>query len=254
MTSVRRAALIAAIAVALVDVSEVCRAITVLSKVSDPVRSCIFVATGILLKLPLPVLLFILYRSDATLSLSKVLRRLALVTALTFAALFAAPHAYGWIRSLPSDRPDVTWSDGGTAIRQVLNWLISLNVGRLLWGAAGWLAETALVLFLIALFRHQDEASEPEPRQSRLLREMAALTTLAAGLTVIVLIGMEPVAVIGVHNELGGAWFGPQMRRLILGHVWYLIQAGCWLVTPFIVYRMQPPASAEPAAAPVSSS
>ncbi len=189
----------------------------------------------ILNPLPLPVLLVVLWRSDAALSLSKGLRRVALGTAIGYAALFPIPNAYRWLWWLPRDWPDVTWSQGGAAFHQLLDWAGTLSLSPMLWGALNWVSETAFVVFMIALFRHRDEAGA---RQSRLLREAAALATLVAGLVLVASAVYYPIAVSKYPAE---PW-SPPKGQILLSVATSAFRDLCWFLAPLLVYRMQPPA------------
>jgi hypothetical protein len=220
-------------------------------RLAGPAWFYVPVAAVILLKLPLLVLFAILWRSDATLSVSKRLRYWALGAAGVH-TLSAAPQAYWWFRSLAADWPGLQWSQGGAAFRTIWEWAATLNLGREFWNAAAIFANVAFVLFLIAVFRHRDETSQAGARQSRLLRETAALATGAAGLSVLWLLAAEPFAAIAAHNQWRSPWLGPQMLRLYLGNAWQLVQVACSVVAPLAIYRMQPPASTEPESEPAS--
>ncbi len=81
------------------------------------------------------VFLFVLYRSDATLRISKHLRHLAFVAAVV-SGIEGVPYLFTWIRSLLHDPRAIG----------IIN------------GALGWLSAVAYILFLIFEVRDAEES------------------------------------------------------------------------------------------------
>src|SRR5216684_8878646 len=122
--TLRRTALIAAIGLGLVRAHWIAGQVQALRIVKD--FRWIYVASAIgnfLFMLPLPVLLVILYRSDATLAVSARLGLTALATALIQGMLFGGQNAYEWILILRQDWREIQSFGRATEADNPWDWL-----------------------------------------------------------------------------------------------------------------------------------
>jgi len=126
--------------------------------------------------IPLPVLLFILHRSGVALIVSNRLKYAALGVALTLAGLFTVPSISSWIRVVLFDWKQIQQYNGVTIAEKFGDWFSANHEHAIegLWIAAGWLSEVALIVFLIALFRNNNDANDAGANPSGILRIAAA--------------------------------------------------------------------------------
>jgi hypothetical protein len=169
--------------------------------------------------LPFLALLFILYRSDATVVVSAGLRRTALAAALIQGALFAAPAMYGLLQAL-----------------RVWHWTQTSDLANQAWSALASLAELAIFSFLLALFLQKDQSQE---RPSNLLREAAALATITAGLVLILSLAGTVYGAVELRRQTGSR-FGEMLGSLVARSLLSMIPRACELIAAYIIFKSQP--------------
>ncbi|MCP5120423.1 MAG: hypothetical protein GY953_57245 [bacterium] len=176
--------------------------------------------------IPLPLLLALLYRNNATVRVPRGLKNLALATALVSGALVVAPGIYRWVQLMAGYWAEARWAEGTTVAGKIWNWG-EISQART-WALHGVIvvSRLAVILFLVALVRHTDETPDAETRRSYVLREVAALATIVSGLAVV------SFAVSGVVNSFAFS--------RILSTVTSLLPQACVTVTAYIVYKSLP--------------
>jgi hypothetical protein len=237
--SLRRTALIAAIGLGLVRAHWI--AVQIQALIMDfrwiyvPSTICSF-----LFMLPFPVLLVILYRSDATLAVSARLKLAALATALIQGILITGPNLYGWILMLRQDWHRIQAFGLATQADNLWAWFHETSTSwDKTWSLILLFAQLAFMLFLIALIRYRNQPPESGVRQSHLLREAAALATITGGLAVILSIGGHVYAALRFSKhqyEFGGS----TLEQLVVRSALSMIPDVCCMIAAYIVYRSQP--------------
>ena len=241
--SLRRTALIAAIGLGLVRAHWIAFQIQALFTVTD-FRWLYVVATicNFLFMLPFPVLLVILYRSDATLAVSARLKLAALATALIQGMLVTGPNVYGWILMLRQAWNEMQAFGLATQADNFWAWFHETSTAwGETWRLIGLFAQLAFMLFLIALFRYRNQPPESGVRQSYLLREAAALATITGGLAVILNLGRQVYAALEFINHHNDWSFGEStLGQLVVRNALSIVPEVCWMIAAYIVCLSQP--------------
>ena len=239
--SLRRTALIAAIGLGLVRAHWI--AVQIQALIMDFRWIYVPMTLGnFLFMLPFPVLLVILYRSDATLAVSARLKLATLATALIQGILITAPNVYGWILMLRQDWHEIQSFGGATEIDNFWAWQhLTAKAGGLTWSTVELFAQMAVILFLVALLRYRNQPPESGVHQSHLLREMAALATITGGLGVILSIGRQVYAAVEFSKHQNEwAWFGGStLGQFVVRNSLSTIPEVCLMIAAYIVYRSQ---------------
>ncbi len=185
--------------------------------------------------IPLPVLLVILYRSDAPLTFSPRLKIVALATVLVQAALFTALQANGWVQRLAWFFSDLRLGSGKkTGAAGLWDWLTGKEWGPFLGSTTALLAEGALIVLLIAIYRYQESSPLVSTRPSRLLTEAAALATMVGGLAVILQLLQVPVTLIRMRNQLS---LSRGIGGFMLGGIIATLPPAASMLAAYILYR-----------------
>jgi hypothetical protein len=206
----------------------------------------------VLIPLPLPILLFILYRSDATLALSKTLRLTAAGAAIAQALLFTGPHALVLLSRFYRSLLQIQWGVGATTAARFWDWLREsrswMTAGRPLLALA---AEVAFIMLLVALYRYRQEPGEGVQRRSSILREAAAWTTGVAGLALVATVAgavMTSIAYLRMNAASRWQTFGDMtLLMLVLRQVLSLVRALLFALLPVLILKSQPAECETPA-------
>ena len=202
--------------------------------ISATVVLCLYTAT-------LPAFYFVLSRNDGALRFPKRLRLLALVAALTTGVIVVA-GLLDWIRSLGSylASPMFDWSVGA---RNILTLVRDPRTIGQLSTLLGELANIALVLILVAVFRWGGEPRETDVPVSKLLRVMTKVAVISWGLVVafcvIRLISMPFLFIQFRDAALKIGRKPPLLGNLMAEATRTLLSQACLLAVPYIVYRSQ---------------
>jgi hypothetical protein len=215
----RKVALLAAILLGLVRVHWVVEQIRLLDKAQPNVPWIYMVqlAGNILLLLPLPFLLAVLYRSGATLTVPTKLRYSALTTALVL-GIYTGRGFYHSSVYLVRDWNDAQSFGELTVADAMWTWLSTEKTQQHLWSWTDHVAQIAFALVLFSLFLQRGPA--PQARPSALLMKTALLATIAGGVTVLLNIGF------GVHAG----------SRFAIASIPQL----CWTIGAIIIFKSQP--------------
>ncbi len=245
MLSLRRAALIAAIALGLVRAHRIIDQF--LGWMAAPIpwwRSTISFGACVLPLLPLPVMLVLLYRSGAALTVPEHWRRVVLVLAILYGTIFVAPTLYLTKTTLAADAYEIQWTSGSTVAEKLAVWRRSDKAIQQLWAMIALCFVVAFLVLLVALYRSRVPEAESVP--TYWLREMAALTTIVGGLALLALIGWR----IYVLARFGQGWEYDNFsdRPTLIWRVWSTLNSvlpeACEMLAAYIVYRSIPPPSA----------
>ena len=245
MLSVRRAALAAGIALAILRAQWIFGQIHVLSVASGiPVwRFVLPLIVNLLLFIPLPVMLLVLYRSKAVLNVAEPWRRIAGILAILYGAVIVAPALYHWKTSLATAVGEIQIEARSTVAAKLGLWLSERQAAQQLWGLVPLCASVTFLLVLIAFY--VNTASSTGPTRTWWLREVAALTSITGGISLL-------------WGTAWRAWFlaraiyPPEPVRFAWTTIRSIVPDLCWMLTAYIIYRSVPSASSsvEPAAEP----
>jgi hypothetical protein len=236
----RKTALIAAITLGLVRAHWVAGQVWALGAM--PAFRWIFVpqlAVNSLFLLPLPVLLVVLYRSEAVLPVSKNLRYMALATALVQGVVLTAPGVYGWIMELYRNWANVRLFGEATLAANFWGWFQTPDLGTLAWDTLAVVSQLAFFLFLVALSRRVQGPSIAGAPQLRLTRKVAYIAVFAAGLVVAINIGQQVYAATEFERRPREAvWLRTVTRgQFILRNALSGIPNLCWAIAPLIIFK-----------------
>jgi hypothetical protein len=176
--------------------------------------------------LALPLMLALWFRSGATITLTKNLRRWAVGTAIVFGACFIASPILGW------------------AIMIIRGWSLHLT----LWSILRRISELALMLLLIALSWRSGDAPPERNSGLGLLRRAALAATIAAVVAVVLNTSqlvhsarMLMAQQYGAFMDYGGGHveyeLPPTLPQLALGFAVSGLPPLCKLMVPLIVYK-----------------
>jgi hypothetical protein len=156
--------------------------------------------------------LFVLFRSNVRLQISKGLRRLALISAVV-GGVEEVTNVFDWLPPLLRDPH-----------------LVAAIVDMM-----GLLAETAFILFLVAIVRHVDDAPTIA-RSSRFLLRISQLAVVIWSLLLLAVV-FGGVYLVVLYQDLAFKLVSPPLRQEMLYRLHLLAQAALLLVPPYIIYR-----------------
>src|ERR1051325_8668059 len=197
----------------------------------------VLLVTGFLLLLPSPVLCWALYGSEATFELSPRMRVMLLILAVIIDAEFTTSGLFSLIDYLSSRWAPIQWFDSETVAAKLWRSLAAQNVFVLVNALLGLSCQGAFGLLLLTVYRLPEAA---EHRQSRLLRETAAIASIVMALATVFSLFKIGHATLFVFQP---DFFQPAPTRLgyfirlTLGQVSPI----CWMLAAYVFYRSQTP-------------
>ena len=249
-----RAALAAAIALAVSRGYFIADQIRVLTLAGPSLLGLIVIPIDILLLAPLPLLLFLMYRDRVVLTVSIAHKRLALAMAALVSAVSVAPDIFGSVGVLSRNLYEIRTSPETLYGAKIWHWLSTSNAGWYrFWNPVSWLSLVAFVFFLLALLHKRDAPGDPDAPRSNRVRMMAAATAILGGLSLLWGIGqfinmnIRWNTAVLQHPELHGLYHNP-VRQFLTRWLPHSIPSVCWMLAAYIVYRSVPAAQPAPAA------
>ncbi len=237
----RKTALMAAVTLGLVSVHCMFLPAWAMGTEQDfqwPAVSCIVV--GLLFGAPLPVLMAMLYKTGITPAVSCKMRYLALTTAAIAGVFLALPRFIGLLQAAYRSLPYINSFSGPTVAARLGGWLENFYFPYA-WDAVKFLADLAIILFLLFLTPRQGELSSQGGSATRVVKRTALIATIMGGLAVVLTLYVQiysavkfaPAFIVGL-----GTPYGPATRwHYILRASTPVIRLLFWVVTAWIVYK-----------------
>ena len=246
MLNLRKVALVAAIALAVARGYWIGSQIWMWTQIPGPRwLGALVVPGGALFLLPMPLLLYLLYRSGGNIAVSRDHRRLALVPAM-FQAEIVVSRTYRMLRMLSADLDGIQQSSGTTVASRIAEWFATSNSWPQFWNLVLLFAESSVLWFLIALIRGRRRVRESETRRLYWLREIAALTTIIGGFAVILGVGQYIPAFVEARRNPEGFWLvGVSVPQFIVRAVFNIAPQVCMMLLAWIIYKSVPAQTAE---------
>lgn len=193
--SFRKAALIAGVAIAATQVFGYGSLVSLLASPigftglsTNSLRLLLEAGADLLISLPLPCLLVILYIADTKLAVPRNLRTLSIVGAAAHGLAIVGPSAFMFVKSL---RQTIAYSDvhvfGGQPLAsQLCRWLQSGSLSIPMREGFVLLAQIAFLLFLVALSRQVRRPGVPADQRRNIVRIAAIVAMGTTGLSALV--------------------------------------------------------------------
>jgi hypothetical protein len=252
-TDIRKAALIASVAVVLGGLIPELNAAKLMFAIDSMRRWSIpLIGLGYCFDAILPVFCFALFRNEGLPDFPKSLRLVSLAAAIVFAIITAA-ELPRWIESIGSYWADISvfdWSAGAATLSMAAREPGTSNqVAALL----GTFSNLAYIGLLIAFFRHAGKQSRGDLAVSRLLAIMTKVAVIAWGLVVagsLVRLPFMPYGYVELREaatQLGRT--PPRLATMMVDAVRLLVVQACYFTALFVVYRsrLRRTQAAEPA-------
>jgi hypothetical protein len=194
---------------------------------------------------PLPVLMLLLYKTKATLDVSRKRQVLALATASTIGLFLALPKVIGLFQATQRALPFINSVAGSTEADRLWGWLHNF-FGFYAWDAFAIPSDVALALFLVSLARITDNSPFRDNSSARNVRRSALIATVMGGLAVVLnLYGQISSAVrFSPQRDLFGIVLLDEAEtrlHFIWRHSFSIIPLLCWFTTAWIVFKGIPP-------------
>jgi hypothetical protein len=188
---------------------------------------------------PLPVLLFLLYRCRVSLVLTPALRLTALATAFAIGVVFTVPPLYGIAAAVVRDLSNTHWFGTTPAAPTIWAWLTSNSARNVFRGCVVQLAQVTLTVFLVSLLRNESDHSEASGYDYQLLRRVAAIATATAAVAVVINIVGQVRALqdFSAQQEQMRWWGGPTRLQFIVRNAFFGGMEVCRFLIPLVVYR-----------------
>lgn len=189
---------------------------------------------NMLILLPLPVLLALVYFTGMPAAISPRLRIFAGATALLHTGSLAGPQAYRFVRELHRNAINIGYFGGTTPAAKIWGWLRSSEAGPVLVAGLRLMTGVAFLLFLVALAVPSRKPAEADPLRLPLLKRAARAAVLAGCLTILMTLAGQVYAAVAFRPELV---FGVFTRiQLIIRNAFSLVPALGWYLGALIVY------------------
>ena len=188
--------------------------------------------------LPLPVLFWTLYATNATPLVSGAYRSVTVITAFVEGLLIAIPDMYSLMQGIRRS-PQLGWFRGANVAEQFYGWVRNPWVVSLLWGALGFLSQLSLIFFLVSLLRQGKLMNASYRHESRLARRIAAFSVFIGVLVVVLSLSASSYSAFMVYRgRTQIAWLGAEApNQSVLRGALSLLPQICWTLVAWIVYK-----------------